>query len=390
MSGRILLRGITWNHSRALLPLVATAQRFEELHPDVEIRWEKRSLHEFGHADLTPLAREFDLLVVDHPMMGLAYDCGALVDLQSLLPGSFLDDLAETFVGQSYQSYLYSGNLFALPIDAAAPAASYRPDILSRTGLELPSTWNDLLHLARRGVVVMPAFPADLFLNFMGLCVSKGSQIAKDPEQLVDDETGKACLEQLRDLAAQMPDIIYQLNPIALYEYMAVGDRFAYCPFAYSYSNYSRAGFARNVILYRNPILLEPARPLRTVLGGTGLAISSRRLHIEIAVEYAAWVAGEQCQRTLYGLSGGQPANRAAWTDDTLNAMSNGFFRQTLQSMNSAYMRPRYRGYIELQEKAGEPIQDYLRRNGSTVAVLANINALYRKSRINGSMNTHA
>ena len=32
------LRGITWQHTRGYLPMVATAQRFSELHPDVQIR----------------------------------------------------------------------------------------------------------------------------------------------------------------------------------------------------------------------------------------------------------------------------------------------------------------------------------------------------------------
>ena len=32
------MRGITWNHSRGFPPLVATAQRFEELNPDVTIQ----------------------------------------------------------------------------------------------------------------------------------------------------------------------------------------------------------------------------------------------------------------------------------------------------------------------------------------------------------------
>lgn len=34
MSG-LSLRGITWNYSRALPPLVAAAQRFEEQHPQI-------------------------------------------------------------------------------------------------------------------------------------------------------------------------------------------------------------------------------------------------------------------------------------------------------------------------------------------------------------------
>ncbi len=34
----IKLKGITWNHTRGLLPMVATSQRFTELHPEVEKR----------------------------------------------------------------------------------------------------------------------------------------------------------------------------------------------------------------------------------------------------------------------------------------------------------------------------------------------------------------
>ena len=38
------LTGITWNHTRGLLPLLATAQRFMDARPEVTIRWERRSL----------------------------------------------------------------------------------------------------------------------------------------------------------------------------------------------------------------------------------------------------------------------------------------------------------------------------------------------------------
>ena len=39
MSAReeVHLRGITWNHTRGLVPMVAAAQRFEELNPGVRI-----------------------------------------------------------------------------------------------------------------------------------------------------------------------------------------------------------------------------------------------------------------------------------------------------------------------------------------------------------------
>src|SRR5579859_1056743 len=151
MSPGTVLRGIAWNHSRALPPLVSTAQRFEELNADVEVRWEKRSLHDFGHAGLVSLAGHYDLLVIDHPAMGEAYDSHALLDLSESFEGAFLRELAADSCGRSYESYFYRGKLFALPIDAAAPSASYRLDLLQRAGAEIPQTWNDVVNLARRG-----------------------------------------------------------------------------------------------------------------------------------------------------------------------------------------------------------------------------------------------
>src|SRR5665213_1301892 len=118
----VLIRGITWNHSRAFPPRVATAQRFEELHPNVRIIWEKRSLHEFGHQSLAELARSFDLLVVDHPLMGMAAD--VLINLCPLLSLEEWAGFRADSVGPSFDSYVCGDALYALPIDAAAPAAS--------------------------------------------------------------------------------------------------------------------------------------------------------------------------------------------------------------------------------------------------------------------------
>jgi multiple sugar transport system substrate-binding protein len=161
MSG-VSLRGITWNHSRALPPLVAAAQRFEEQHPQVRIVWEKRSLDEFGHSGLTELARTYDLLIIDHPMLGDAHRDRNLVDLRPRLSAAELATLEADAVGACLKSYCYDDTLYALPVDAAAPAASYRPDLLERSGQQVPATWDQVIELARRGLVGMPGFPADI------------------------------------------------------------------------------------------------------------------------------------------------------------------------------------------------------------------------------------
>ena len=374
----LLLRGITWNHSRALPPLVAAAQRFEEHHPNVRILWEKRSLHEFGHTSLAELAHAFDLIVVDHPMMGEAED--VLVNVRPMLSSADWEGLETDSAGRSFDSYIYEDALYALPIDAAAPAASCRMDLLEAVGLQVPTNWGELLDLARRKLARMPGFPADLFLNFMGMCVSRGSPVAAGDRELFDRTIALQCLEELRDLASTMPSVIYDWNPIALYEQMASTDEFAYCPFAYSYNNYSRAGFAARQLRFSLPVRLACGAVMQTVLGGTGLAISTSCRAPELALDYSLYVAGTTCQSTLYGLSGGQPARRSAWQNPVLDQLTDGFFERTLPGIETAYVRPRYRGYIALQEQAGIPIVQYLRDGGLAVHALDKINCLFRNS----------
>jgi multiple sugar transport system substrate-binding protein len=376
----VILRGITWNHSRALPPLVAAGQRFEELHPGIAIHWEKRSLHEFGHAGLAPLCRENDLLVIDHPMLGAAIKAGLFLDLRPLLPPAFVEDLRANSVGLSFPSYELEGQLLAVPIDAATPTASYRPDLLSRRGVNLPRTWAEVLDLARSRQVVMPGFHADVFLNFLALCASQGSQVPASPEHLVEPEAGLRALQDLRELAGLMPAAIYAWNPIAIYETLAARDDYSYCPFAYGYSNYARPGFGAHVVRFSNTVTLGEGKPLRTVLGGTGLAISSQCSSVNAALDYLMYVAGEECQRTLYGLSGGQPAHRQAWRDETLNRVTSQFFRDTLACLDAAILRPRYDGYIGLQGQAGYPIISFLKEGGSAQSVLAAIDTMYRQS----------
>ncbi len=375
----VCLRGITWDHSRALPPLVAASQRFEELHPGIRILWEKRSLDEFGHAGLAELSRSYDLLIIDHPMLGDAHHNHTLIDLQPLLPAEALADLESDALGQCLASYRYENCLYALPVDAAAPAASFRPDLLERKGHPVPADWKQVIELARRGLVRMPGFPADIFLNLMGMCASRGSSVASG-EYLFDRAIATRCLEELRELASLMPETIYAMNPIALYETMASVDEFAYCPFAYIYSNYSRPGFAANILLFANLATLSEGTPLRAVLGGTGIAISSKCTNIEAALDFCSFVAGRHCQSHLYGMCGGQPASNAAWRDPLLNRISNNFFERTLESILTASVRPRYAGYIALQRSAGMLIVEYLRHKVTAARTLQGLDNLYRQS----------
>jgi multiple sugar transport system substrate-binding protein len=373
------LRGITWNHSRALPPLVAASQRYEELQPQIRIQWDKRSLDEFGHASLADLAQRYDLLVIDHPMLGEVHRDGILLDLEPRLQHETFIAVQCDALGPCFESYRYESRLYALPIDAAAPAASYRPDLMKRISKQPPATWNELIELARVGAVCMPAFPADLFLNLLGMCASRDGMMASR-DQLLDRIVAARCIEELRELASYMPETIYSMNPIDIYEAMSSGDESAYCPFAYTYSNYSRPGFAAHTLLFANPITLSDGVPLRTILGGTGISISAQCKHADVATEFCAFVAGSDCQTRLYAICGGQPASKTAWHDPLLNSISNSFFERTRSSIETSIVRPRYAGYIALQAAAGKTIAAHFHGELSMDRAIDRIEDLYRRS----------
>lgn len=374
------LTGITWDHSRALPPLVATAQRYEELHPGVRIRWEKRSLHEFGHLPVNTLAERFDLIVIDHPWAGFCFAHDLVHDLAPLLTAAQRADLEQNSIGPSFESYLYEGKLLAVPIDAATPSPSCRPDLLERRGLKFPQTWSELLALADAGHAVMPGFPADLFLNWSMLAAALGGEIGADPDTICHGPAGRAAMDLLRRLSESMPAQIYDWNPIAIAELMTRGDDILHCAFAYSYGNYCRPSFTDRPLRYGRLPRLDDGSALRSIVGGTGLALSKRCTDVSRALDYALFTGSAAVQTGIYTLAGGQPSRCEAWTDASLDFVTGGFFREARNDQERCLVRPRYDGYVPLQEEAGIPLQQYLRGELSADRCWEEINARYRVS----------
>lgn len=375
------IKGITWGHSRGYVPMVATAQRFQEMHPEVKITWEIRTLQQFADMPLETLAKKYDLMVIDHPHAGVAAQEQLLTPLNNVLPEAFLLDQQEQQVGRSYDSYVMDGHLWALPIDAATPVASWRQDAFNAKGLAVPHTWTALLDLARQGLVAMPGIPLDSLMNFYMLCLNKDASLFASEDTLVNQETGIWALETLKELVSLCDPKILDCNPIRICEILASNDEpEIYCPFAYGYSNYSREGYAENTLTY-GAIVDGPAlKPMQTTLGGAGLAISKFSDAQEICAAYAHYVASESTQKALYFENGGQPGHRKAWTNERVNARSNGFFRNTLADLDKSYLRPRYWGYMHFQDHAGDPVHAYLKGNATAEEALLKMEGFYRAS----------
>ena len=217
----IELKGIAWNHTRGFLPVVATAQRYEEIYPDVRITWEKRSLQAFADASMETLAEGYDLIVMDHPHTALAATAGLLLPLEDWLSADFLGDQAENSVGGSHESYRFHERQWTLATDAAAPIATWRPDLLRAHGLELPRTWEELLDLARDGFVSPSFFPVDCLMLLYSFCeVGGGAPFTREdlfaPRAVVEE-----ALSRIRELASLCSTDCLGRNPIRTAEFMS-------------------------------------------------------------------------------------------------------------------------------------------------------------------------
>jgi multiple sugar transport system substrate-binding protein len=378
---RIELRGITWQHTRGFVPMVATAQRFSELHPQVSIRWETRSLQAFADQPIEKLARDFDLLVIDHPFVGRASRGDVLLPMNALLDVPFIEEQRTNAVGASYESYVWAGQVWALPTDTATPVSGARLDLLQRHGVEKPTNWSELMALAKRGLVSVPAVAIDSLMNFYMLCVALGEEPFSAEDKVVSQETGGRALAMLRELVDACGAQCLKRNPITVWEAMSSSDEAAYCPFAYGYSNYARESYARYPIDFGGLVHLDDGSVLRSTLGGAGLAISKHTYEPAAAAAYAKFVASESIQCGIYFESGGQPGFRKAWTNETVNQRSGAFFAKTLETLDAAYMRPRFDGYLTFQDEASEVVHEHLSRGGDARTVLEKMNQILIRAR---------
>jgi multiple sugar transport system substrate-binding protein len=379
-----VLKGITWGHSRGITPLLAFSQRFSELHPGVEVSWQKRTLQEFADFPIEKLTETYDLLIIDHPWVGCAAATRCVLPLEQHLSQAYLNEQADAQVGRSHSSYEYAGSQWALAIDAATPVASYRQDLLEQAGRQVPQTWEELLQLAREGKVAVPAIPIDTLMNFYMFCITCGQEPFQQSHEVIDRETGLAALDQMQQLYSLLDRSMFTRNPIAVAELMTQTDQYWYCPFAYGYSNYARKGYAPRQLTYTNLVACN-GTPLRSTLGGTGLAVSAFSRNRELAVAFAQQIVSPEIQSTLYVENGGQPGHRSAWLSETANYLTNGYFTDTLSTLDDSYIRPRYNGYLHFQDHAGDPVQQYLLHGGNPDQVLEKINEIYRQSQLHTS-----
>lgn len=363
------LRGITWDHPRGYaVP--------ESLAGDAAIpavRWDRQPLTGFESHPVAELADRYDLLVVDHPGVADAAESGALLPMDALFDPAELAVWRAATVGSAFDSYTYAGRRWALPIDAAAQVCAYRPDLLTPDAV--PSAWPAMRDLGVPFTLCLGGPHA--LLTVLAICVAAGAPPCRDG--LLPVDTATRALDLLAELYAVADRELSLRDPITVLDAMAAGGDVAVCPLVYGYVTYNTAGGGRFRLAVQNAPRWSPGGAPGSVLGGTGIAVSTRTGDRVAARAVLRAMMSEQVQTRLAPEIGGQPSAVAAWRSPSVNARWNGFYRDTLDTVRAAWVRPRRPGWIACQTEASAIAREAIVAGGVSAAAVRGINERYRR-----------
>jgi len=385
------LRGITWDHPRGYAALA----ELERLDAAADTRyggvpapltWEHQPLSGFESRPVADLALRYDVLVIDHPGLGNA--SSALHPLDELFSPPELGAWAAAAVGPSFGSYRYAGQQWALPLDAATQICVVRPDLMG--GRQPPATWHEVASFAREIPIALVLGGPHALLTVLAVCAAQGTPPVAEASDgspaggFAEDAAARdAVLTALELLAGVHADARQDLaagGPIDVLEAMAAGDAAACCPLVYGYVTYSEPGRRPHRLAPCRAPAWEPGGRPGSVLGGTGVAVSRRVTGEDITAARAHLrrLLAEPVQAGLVPRAGGQAALRAVWESDAVNAGCGHFYRLTRATLDRAWVRPRFPGWIAFQDQGSAIVREGLRGRAAPGEILRELRAAFR------------
>ncbi len=392
------LRGLTWDHPRGYVVLDALAADAGGTSAGgTSVRWDRQPLEGFESRPLRTLADDYDLVILDHPGLGEAIRDGALRPLDAVLSAAELTACADVSAGRSYPGYQLGGRQWALPVDAAAQVSVVRPDLLA----ERPATWADARRTARTRPTAICLGGPHALLMFSAICVALGAPPAAPGAgadtgadtgantggaagtsgppgghgRFVDPGAGAEAAAIMADLLAHADPVLAGQNPIAVLNAMAAPGGPAYCPLVYGYITYQRPRPGAAALAAFD----APSGPggIGSVLGGTGIAVTRSCRDLAAARSLLLTLVSPDVQVRRYAELGGQSADRRAWRDPAADERAGGFYSATRATIEAAWVRPRFAGYVEFQSAASAALRAGLLAGEPAGALVSQVNERY-------------
>ncbi|MBD9529410.1 extracellular solute-binding protein [Paracoccus sp. PAR01] len=368
----MMFRGLTWDHPRGRHALEAAQAQ------GGPISWDAQPLEGFESAPIGELCARYDLVVLDHPHLGEALSLGCLRPLDEVFSPEELDAISNRAIGPSMASYVMQGRPWALPLDAATQVMARRPDLVETP----PRTWDEVAELSRQtGKVALSLGGPHAFLSFLSVvqAIEPGLNL-RDGDRWMANTTAIRAIALLADLAAHSPAAVAALNPIGILEHMSGGnDDVALCPMIYGYVNYAAPSRAVPLAFSDAPRITADGSP-GSILGGTGIAISTRCTVNEPLRQHLLWLMSPEVQRGFIPDHDGQPGTREAWLDPRVNSQTGDFFAATAATLEAASIRPRHDGFIAFQAAASATLREGFAADTAPETLAAQIADLFQVS----------
>lgn len=116
------------------------------------------------------------------------------------------------------------------------------------------------------------------------------------------------------------------------------------------------------------------------MLGGTGVAVTRSCANLDGARDLLLRLVSEEVQVRRYGELGGQSADRRAWLDEAADAAACGFYSATFRTIEAAWVRPRFAGYVEFQAAAAAALREGLFHGERAAVLVGRLNRLFAQS----------
>ena len=98
---------------------------------------------------------------------------------------------------------------------------------MSAPSLSVPKTWDDLLSLAAKGLVAIPAIPIDCLMHLFMMSNALGGEPFSTHDEVFPRRTGADGLELLRHLISVADPGSLRRNPISTWQLLAESSEIA-------------------------------------------------------------------------------------------------------------------------------------------------------------------
>jgi trehalose/maltose transport system substrate-binding protein len=338
------------------------ARDFEAAHPGAHVELvegpQSTDLRESLYTT-SLLARDatFDLVYLDVTWTPKFAAAGWLRALDDSFPATD----RERFLPSAWDTGIFEGRLYRVPVRTDMGLLFYRQDWLDAEGLKPPATFDQLADEAeqlarmseRGGYVWQGAQYEGLVCNYLEVLSGYGGY-------WIDPLTNDVGLDDPEAIAAATFLVVCSRNhasPAGVATYQEEESRRIFqdghaaflrnWPYAYRLSQQSGSPLAGHV-----GVILMPAsrtgRPTGT-LGGWGLGVSRYSQHPDLAIQFIRFATSEESQRALCAPTGYAPALEAAYEDTTLLA-ANPFLTRFLAFQRHSVSRPGIARYAQASD----------------------------------------